>query len=129
MLSDREVVLASVWNGRMAAIQAAGVPAAVSWPQGLLKRDCWAVPKNSPNKANAMKFIAFSTLAISQARLSMLIPYGFVNNKSADYLTEQQLSVLPSAPAIKSQLVPFDYDWWVDNRDAVVGRWNKWILA
>jgi putative spermidine/putrescine transport system substrate-binding protein len=37
--------------------------------------------------------------------------------------------VLPSAPAIKSQLVPFDYDWWVDNRDAVVGRWNKWILA
>src|SRR6516162_3805638 len=129
MLSDREVVLASVWNGRMAAIQVAGVPAAISWPQGLLKRDCWAVPKNSPNKANAMKFIAFSTLAISQARLSMLIPYGFVNNKSADYLTEQQLSVLPSAPAIKSQLVPFDYDWWVDNRDAVVGRWNKWILA
>ena len=34
-----------------------------------------------------------------------------------------------SKPAIKSQLVPFDYDWWVDNRDAVVGRWNKWILA
>ena len=129
MLSDREVVLASVWNGRMAAIQAAGVPAAISWPQGLLKRDCWAVPKYSPNKANAMKFIAFSTLAISQARLSMLIPYGFVNNKSAEYLTEQQLSLLPSAPTIKSQLVPFDYDWWVDNRDQVVGRWTKWILA
>jgi len=129
MLSDREAVLASVWNGRMAAIQAAGVPAAISWPQGLLKRDCWAVPKNSPNKANAMKFIAFSTLAISQARLSMLIPYGSVNDKSPEYLTEQQLSVLPSAPAIKSQLVPYNYDWWVDHRDLVVGRWNKWILA
>ena len=36
MLSDREVVLASVWNGRMAAIQAAGVPAASRWNQGLL---------------------------------------------------------------------------------------------
>ncbi len=129
MLSDREVVLASVWNGRMAAIQAAGVPAAISWNQGLLKRDCWAVPKNAPNKANAMKFIAFSTLAISQARLSMLIPYGFVNNKSAEYLTEKQLEVLPSAPAIKSQLIPYNYEWWVDNRDTVIGRWNKWILA
>ena len=59
MLTDKEVVATAVWNGRMAAIQAAGVPAAVSWPQGLLKRDCWAVPKGAPNKANAMKFIAF----------------------------------------------------------------------
>ena len=66
---------------------AAGVPAAISWEQGLLKRDCWAVPKGSQNKANAMKFIAFGTLAMSQARLSMLIPYGFVNNKSAEYLS------------------------------------------
>jgi putative spermidine/putrescine transport system substrate-binding protein len=129
MLTDKEVVLTSVWNGRMAAIQAAGVPAAISWDQGLLKRDCWAVPKGSPNKANAMKFIAFSTLAISQARLSMLIPYGSVNNKSADYMSAQQLAVLPSAPDIKSKLVPYDYDWWVDNRDTVIAHWNKWILA
>jgi putative spermidine/putrescine transport system substrate-binding protein len=25
--------------------------------------------------------------------------------------------------------VTYDYDWWVDNRDTVIGRWNKWILA
>src|SRR5580704_11694440 len=60
MLTDREVVLTSVWNGRMAALQAAGVPAAISWSQGLLKRDCWAVPKGAKNSANAMKFAAFS---------------------------------------------------------------------
>jgi len=30
MLTDKEVVLTSVWNGRMAALQDAGVPAAVS---------------------------------------------------------------------------------------------------
>jgi putative spermidine/putrescine transport system substrate-binding protein len=129
MLTDREVVLTSVWNGRMAALQAAGVPAAISWNQGLLKRDCWAVPKGAPNKANAMKFIAFSTMAIPQARLSALIPYGFVNSKSPEYLSPQQLEVLPSAPAIRSRLVPYNYDWWVDNRDTVIGRWNKWILA
>ncbi len=129
MLTDREVVLTSVWNGRMAALQAAGVPAAISWNQGLLKRDCWAVPKNAPNKVNAMKFIAFSTMAVPQARLSMLIPYGSVNNKSAEYLSPKQLEVLPSAPAIRSQLVPYNYDWWTENRDIVIGRWNKWILA
>ena len=40
-----------------------------------------------------------------------------------------QLAVLPSAPAIKSQLVPYDYGWWTDNRDAVIAQWNKWILS
>jgi len=129
MLTDKDVVLTSVWNGRMAAIQAAGVPAAISWDQGMLKRDCWAVPKGSPNKANAMKFIAFSTMAVPQARLSYLIPYGFVNSQSAQYVVPQQLALLPSAPAIKSRLVPYDYAWWSQNRDAVIARWNKWVLA
>jgi putative spermidine/putrescine transport system substrate-binding protein len=129
LLTDNEVVLTSVWNGRMAAIQAAGVPAAVSWSQGLLKRDCWAIPKGSPNRENAMKFIAFSTMAVPQARLSMLIPYGFVNNKSPDYLTPERLALLPSAPAIRSQLVTYNYEWWIDHRDEVIARWNKWILS
>jgi putative spermidine/putrescine transport system substrate-binding protein len=129
MLTDKDVVMTSVWNGRMAALQAAGVPAAISWEQGLAKRDCWAVPKNSPNKANAMKFIAFSTMAVPQARLSSLIPYGFVNAKSAELIAPKQLSVLPSSPDIKGKLVPYDYDWWATNRDAVVAHWNKWILA
>jgi putative spermidine/putrescine transport system substrate-binding protein len=129
MLSDREVVMTSVWNGRMAALQEAGVPAAISWDQGLLKRDCWAVPKNSPNRANAMKFIAFSTMPVPQARLSTLIPYGFSNSAAAEFVPAKQLEKLPSTPAIKSRLLPYNYDWWVDNRDTVVGRWNKWILA
>jgi putative spermidine/putrescine transport system substrate-binding protein len=129
LLTDKEVVATSVWNGRMAALQAAGVPAAISWPQGLLKRDCWAVPKGAKNRVNAMKFIAYSTMAIPQARLSMLIPYGFVNNKSHEYLTAERLSILPSAPAIKSQLLTYNYQWWVDNRDAVVDRFNKWLLG
>lgn len=129
LLTDREVVMTSVWNGRMAALQQAGVPAAISWSQGLLKRDCWAVPKGAKNRANAMKFIAYSTMPIPQARVSLLIPYGFVNSKSADYVPPERLQVLPSAPAIKSQLVPYNYDWWVDNRDAVTGRFNKWLLG
>jgi putative spermidine/putrescine transport system substrate-binding protein len=129
LLSDKEVVATSVWNGRMAPLQAAGVPVGISWPQGLAKRDCWAVPKGAKNRVNAMKFIAYSTMAIPQARLSMLIPYGFVNNKSAQYLTPERLAVLPSAPAIRSQLLTYNYQWWVDNRDAVVERFNKWLLG
>jgi putative spermidine/putrescine transport system substrate-binding protein len=128
MLADREVTLATVWNGRMLALEQAGVPAAISWNQGLLKRDCWAVPKGAKNRDNAMKFIAFSTMPIPQARLSTLITYGFVNSKAAEYIPPAQLQRLPSAPAIKSQLVAYDYDWWTANRESVMVRWNKWLL-
>jgi putative spermidine/putrescine transport system substrate-binding protein len=129
MLTDREVTMTTVWNGRMAALQQAGVPAAISWNQGLLKRDCWAVPKGSKNRANAMKFIAFGTMPIPQARLSSLIPYGFVNSRAAEYIPAKQLALLPSGPAIKPLLVPYNYDWWTDNRDEVIARWNKWVLS
>ena len=129
LLTDREVAMTTVWNGRMAALQAAGVPAAISWEQGLMKRDAWGIPKGAKNAANAMKFAAYSTMAIPQARISLGIPYGSVNSKSNEYIPAERLAVLPSAPAIKSQLVSYDYDWWIDNRDAVVSRFNKWLLS
>ena len=34
-----------------------------------------------------------------------------------------------SAPGIRSQLVSYNYQWWVDNRDMVVDRFNKWLLG
>ena len=51
-----------------------------------------------------MKFAAYSTMAIPQARVALGIPYGSVNNKSNEYIPAERLEVLPSAPAIKSQL-------------------------
>jgi putative spermidine/putrescine transport system substrate-binding protein len=129
LLTDREVVLTSVWNGRMAALQAARVPADISWPQGLAKRDCWAVPKGAKNRDNAMKLIAYTTMAVPMARLAMLIPYGSVNSKSAEYIPAERQKILPSSPEIKAQLLTYNYDWWVDNRDAVVARFNKWLLG
>jgi len=129
LLTDREVAMTTVWNGRMAALQAAGVPAAISWPQGLLKRDAWGVPKGAKNKENAMKFAAYSTMAIPQARVSLGIPYGSINSKSNEYIPPERLAILPSAPDIKKQLVSYNYDWWIDNRDTVITRFNKWLLS
>jgi putative spermidine/putrescine transport system substrate-binding protein len=129
LLTDREVTMTTVWNGRMAALQAAGVPAAVSWNQGLLKRDAWGIPKGAKNKGNALKFVAYSTMAIPQARVALGIPYGSVNVKSDEFIPAARQEVLPSAPAIKSKLVNYDYDWWIANREAVIPKFNKWLLS
>jgi putative spermidine/putrescine transport system substrate-binding protein len=129
LLTDREVALTTVWNGRMAALQAQGVPAAISWSQGLLKRDAWGIPKGAKNKVNAMKFAAYSTMAIPQARVALGIPYGSVNESSNKYIPPERLAHLPSAPDIKKNLVNYDYDWWIANREAAVSKFNKWLLS
>ena len=45
-----------------------------------------------------MKFVAYSTMAIPQARIAYAIPYGSVNNGSNEYIPPTRLAVLPSAP-------------------------------
>src|SRR5262249_6577782 len=129
MLNDKEAYMASAWNGRIDAIQAQGAPVEINWWQGRLDSDVWAIPKGAPNRLNAQKFTAFITLPVPQARLSLLIPYGFVNNKAVDYLTPERLNVLPTAPQIRSQLFVYDAMWWADNRDKVIDKWNEWILS
>ncbi len=84
MLTDNEAVMAHSWNGRMHAIMQEGAPVTVQWNEAQLATDVWAIPKGAANAENAQKFAAFITLPVSQARLSYLIPYGSVNNASAD---------------------------------------------
>ena len=63
-----------------------------------------------------------------QARLSMLIPYGFVNNAAAELVPVDRLKVLPTAPAIKKEMFIYSSEWWADNRDKVLEKWSSWLL-
>src|SRR5918998_2003886 len=128
MLTDNEAVMVHSWNGRMHAIQQEGAPVTVQWNEAQLATDVWAIPKGAANAENAQKFAAFITLPVSQARLSYLIPYGSVNNPSVEYITPEQLENLPTAPAYMEKMFVRNIDWWVENREAVLERWNEWIL-
>jgi len=67
-------------------------------------------------------------MPVPQARLSMLIPYGFVNNAAAEVLPAERLKVLPTAPAIKKDMFNYNSQWWSDNRDKVIEKWSSWLL-
>ena len=73
-------------------------------------------------------FMAFSTLPVAQARICLLIPYGFVNNAAAKLLPPERVNQLPTAPQFLEQGFIRDIPWWVDNTQAVTDRWNEWIL-
>jgi putative spermidine/putrescine transport system substrate-binding protein len=128
MLTDNEAVIVHSWNGRTHTIIKEGAPVSVQWNEAMLATDVWSIPKGAANAENAQKFAAFITLPVSQARLSYLIPYGFVNTLAVDYMTPELLETLPTAPEYIEKQFIRNIDWWVENRDAVVERWNEWIL-
>ena len=129
MLNDDEVVMSTAWNGRIAAIQAAGAPVEIVWRDQLLRTDAWAIPKGAANASNAQKLTAFITMAAPQARLSSLITYGFVNDAAAKLLPPERLKLLPTAPDIKKDLIVYDSEWWSANLDRVRGRWAQFQLG
>ncbi len=129
LLNDNEVTMATAWNGRIYTIMQNGAPVKAIWNNQLLRTDVWSIPKGAPNRENAQKLSAFITTAVGQARLSYIIPYGFVNNQSAAMMPPDRLAQLPTAPDIKKNLLVYNSGWWADNRDEVQGRWNKFLLG
>ena len=55
LLNDKEVTMATAWNGRLYAIQQNGAPVKVIWKNQLLRTDVWAIPKGAANMLNAQK--------------------------------------------------------------------------
>jgi hypothetical protein len=44
-------------------------------------------------------------------------------------MTEEEMNGFISGPAISEQLFTVDTQWWADNLDEVLDRWNEWILG
>ena len=56
LLVDKEVVMASAWNGRIEKVIREGAPIKIVWNGGALQGDSWVIPKGAPNKDLAMLF-------------------------------------------------------------------------
>jgi putative spermidine/putrescine transport system substrate-binding protein len=125
MLIDKEVVMAGVWSSTLP--QDASSPIVPVWA-GTIYNTGFAVPKGAPNRANAMKFLAFISQPVPQARMSVVGHFGYTNTKAADYIPANSLRYLPTAPENIKGLIPQDVRWWAANRGAVTNRWTTWVL-
>jgi putative spermidine/putrescine transport system substrate-binding protein len=56
-------------------------------------------------------------------------PYGFTNQKAAEYIPADVMRELPTSPENFKKLIVQDAEWWATNREAVIARWNKWVLS
>ncbi|RJT26737.1 ABC transporter substrate-binding protein [Mesorhizobium waimense] len=111
-LIDGEVDMASTYNGRVVAAKKQGAPLEMSWDQSLLQHGYWVVTKNSPNKENAMKYLAYIARAEPQAAFAEGIFYGPINSDAYKLLPKELADLMPGSPAIIKNQVFQNYEWW-----------------
>ena len=128
MLADKEVVLGSIWNGRLQTVADKGAPLAIEWNEASLQSQYWGVLKGAKNAETGQRFIDFACQPRLQADLAKLIPYGPTNRQAFKSIPADVAARLPSSPEHKTRAFLQNGQWWADNRAKVSERWSQWLL-
>jgi putative spermidine/putrescine transport system substrate-binding protein len=121
-----DVVMTTAYNGRIDAAQREGKNLGIAWYGGIYDLDFWVIPKGSPNKDLAMKYIATASSADAQTEYARLISYGPTNNKALTKLDPKVLALLPTSPANSKDALQFNIRFWADQGEELEKRFASW---
>jgi len=121
-----DVAMTTVYNGRIDAANREGKNLKIGWTGGIYDLDYWVIPKGTPNKDAALKFIAFASTPDAQAEYAKNIAYGPTNNKALAKLDAKVLDNLPTSPANAKDALQFNLKFWADQGEDLEKRFAAW---
>ncbi|HSL33206.1 MAG TPA: ABC transporter substrate-binding protein [Candidatus Limnocylindrales bacterium] len=124
LIGSGELAMTMIWNGRgWSAKNVDNKPVEIQWNQQIVTADYLVVPKGSPNKEAAMRFIAYTICAENNAKPSQYIPYGPTNkNSTPDPSKVPDLSVSNA----DENSAYFDDEYLIENYDEIEAAWQAW---
>jgi putative spermidine/putrescine transport system substrate-binding protein len=124
LIGSGEVAMTMIWNGRgWSAKNIDKKPVEMQWNQQIVTADYLVIPKGSPNKDAAMKFIAYTACAEHNAGPSEFIPYGPTNTKStANAAMVNDLSVTNA----DENSAYFNDTYLAEHFDEIDAAWQAW---
>lgn len=129
MMADKEVVLGSVWNGRVQVLIDRGAPLGIEWNQNMIEVQALGIFRDARNAENGQKLIDYMLQPEVQANYCRDLTYGPTNAKVFGMLPPEQLARMPGSPAFRPIGFFKDIAWWEDNRNLVNRTWSRWILG
>lgn len=127
LLDSGSVTMTPGTNGRILQAMKSGMTKIdYTWNGGIIDLDWWVVMKKSQNKESSYDFINFASSVEAQREMSLMISYGPVNNAALASLPEDVRRTLPTYPDNLSKQFYFDTEWWGQNYDTIIERWNQW---
>ncbi|MFQ5984523.1 MAG: ABC transporter substrate-binding protein, partial [Alphaproteobacteria bacterium] len=129
LLTDGEVAYTTAYNGRIYnAIAKEGQNFEMMFDQHLAELDYWAIPKGSPKKDLAMKFLAFATRAERQADQTNYISYSPTVKEATPQINPCVLKDLPTAPENFKNALVVDTEFWNENLEALTEEFEAWLV-
>lgn len=128
MLSTGEADYALAWSGRIATAEQEGSPVDMTYNGGIMISAGWVVPKNAPNRENAMKFIEYASEANQQYEFSKRIPYGSTNPDAVALMDDKLKTDLGQSDEQLANEMYLNNNYWAENLSAVEERFNAWLV-
>jgi len=128
-LQDERGVLGLVADGRVKFIKEKGAPVEIEYAQSQLTWTSYVVIKGAPNKANAMKLLAFMTSVDGQKAIGMEYTYGLVAPKAYDLLPPGRAEMLSNGPQQQGKTVLMNEKWWGENLEKTQEKLDAWRLS
>jgi putative spermidine/putrescine transport system substrate-binding protein len=101
----------------------------IVWRQSLYDIDSWAIPRGSPKRDDAYRFISFASDPERQKVLSEHLAYGPVSRRAFQLLPAQLATALPSSQPNLADALRVDTAFWIAHGDALERRFNAWAPA
>jgi putative spermidine/putrescine transport system substrate-binding protein len=128
LLADGEVTLTSSWSGRVSQAKLKDKKNfVIIWDGQNYDIDFWAVVKGSPQKAEAMKFIAFASDPKRQVEQVKWIPYGPTRLDARSLLPKDLAVELPNHPDNLKLGLRNDTQFWAENLEDLNERFQAWL--
>jgi putative spermidine/putrescine transport system substrate-binding protein len=126
LLLDKEVVLATGWNGRFYDIIKKGAPVGIQWNEGALKQGSFAIPRGAKSPYWANKMLAELAVPQQQAVYASELGYPGLNLESLNFVDPKVKPFLPTA-YLDQQFWVSD-EWYAENGTKAAELWNAWML-
>jgi putative spermidine/putrescine transport system substrate-binding protein len=126
LLLDKEVVLATGWNGRFYDLIKKGAPIEIEWNQGALKQGSFVIPRGAKNPYWGQKMLAEMSVPQQQAVYATELGYPGLNLESLNFVDAKVKPYLPTQYIDKQFWI--DDSWWADNGNKMLELWNAWKL-
>jgi putative spermidine/putrescine transport system substrate-binding protein len=129
LMQSGEVTLCACWSTRMYDLKVnQDSPVAIEWKDHVLGWDDFVIPKGAPNRAAAMRFIAYATQPASQIKLTETTPWGPSTTEAAAKPSPATAAWVPTTPEHLKLGVPIDYGWWAKNATEMDTKFAQWLL-
>ncbi|MES2710737.1 MAG: ABC transporter substrate-binding protein [Pseudomonadota bacterium] len=128
LLVDREVVLASGWNGRFYELTRRGAPVATEFAGGSLKSGAFGIPRGTRQAYWGQRFLQIMTEPELQAIYTTEMGYPGLHRRTIDFVAAELHPLLCTAPGNIERQFWLDVPWWTANAAVAQERWNRWML-